>query len=69
MLDPVRGDAVRREKGWDADHCEWQLVADGHKVREVQLAEALSRRGSCNNGSGAYYHLKCFFAVHRCYKE
>lgn len=26
------------------------------------------RCGSCNDGHGAYYHLPCFFKVHRCLK-
>ena len=24
---------------------------------------------ACNNGRGAYYHMECFFKVHRCCKE
>lgn len=24
---------------------------------------------SCNDGKGSYFHLKCFFAVHRCVRE
>ena len=24
------------------------------------------RCGSCRDGKGAYYHLPCFFATHRC---
>ena len=24
---------------------------------------------ACRDGRGAYYHLQCFFAVHRCLKE
>ena len=26
------------------------------------------RCGSCKDGKGAYYHMECFFATHRCYE-
>lgn len=32
-------------------------------------ARSTYRCQSCNNGNGSYYHLPCFFAVHRCVHE
>ena len=46
--------------------CEWSLQRNGHKCQEKKPTSQL-RCGACNSGEGAWWHVPCFFATHRCY--
>ena len=43
------------------DGCDQAPARGGHAAVRPQL-----RCGSCKDGEGAYYHIPCFFATHRC---
>ena len=46
--------------------CPKKVDPQSAKGREL-AAEPQLRCGSCKDGHGAYYHLPCFFACHRCH--
>ena len=46
--------------------CEWSLERNGEQCQEDTKTSQL-RCGPCNGGRGAFWHLACFHATHRCH--
>ena len=46
--------------------CQWSLARNGCKCEQDTKTTQL-RCGACNGGKGAFWHLPCFFATHRCH--
>ena len=46
--------------------CAWSLARNGCQCEQDTKTTQL-RCGACNGGKGAFWHLPCFFATHRCH--